>query len=50
MNTDKNDQIDKYEMTGFLLTLTGYEKLIKPREFEKRLSYSTASGWKNSEF
>ena len=31
MNTDKNGRIDKYEMTAFVLTLTGYEKLIKPR-------------------
>ena len=40
MNTDKNGRIDKYEMTAFVLTLTGYEKLVKPRQFEKRLNFS----------
>ena len=46
MNTDRNGQIDKYEMTSFLLMLTGYEKHIKPKEFAKRECYSKSKSAK----
>ena len=36
MNTDENGKIDKYEMNCFILKISGYEKLIKPRDFRSR--------------
>ena len=35
MNGTKDGHVSKYEMAVFILRITSYEKLLKPREFEK---------------
>ena len=35
MDGNKDGHVSKYEMAVFILRITSYEKLLKPREFEK---------------